>query len=164
MFLNSLEEAAFQQPDCPDIHTGSLSAMKRYEFFDHTADIGLHVFGRSLPELFENAGFALFDIITDIKTVQERQQRSFALQRDSLDELLAEWLGGLLFISAAELFLCRRFHVSRIDGKSLQAEAWGEPLQEPRHVIKTEVKAVTYHNLRVYEEQGLWHAIVVLDI
>lgn len=138
--------------------------MKRYQFFDHTADIGIYVFGRSLPELFENAGFALFDIITDIETVREREKRSFSLQRDSLDELLVEWMGRLLFTSSTELFLFRRFHVLRIDGESLQAEAWGEPLQDALHTIKTEVKAVTYHNLKVYEEQGLWHATVVLDI
>jgi SHS2 domain-containing protein len=138
--------------------------MKRYEFFEHTADIGIHVFGRRLPELFENAGFALFDIITDIETVREREKRSFELQRDSLDELLVEWLGKLLFINATELFLFRRFHVMQIDGERLQAEAWGEPLQEPVHTIKAEVKAVTYHSLKVYEDQGLWHATVVLDI
>jgi SHS2 domain-containing protein len=137
--------------------------MQRYEFFDHTADIGIHVFGRSLPELFENAGFALFDIITDIEAVRERDKRSFALQRDTVDELLVEWLGRLLFINATELFLFRRFHVLQIDGKSLKAEAWGEPLQDAVHTIKAEVKAVTYHNLKVYEEQGLWHATVVLD-
>jgi SHS2 domain-containing protein len=138
--------------------------MKRYEFFDHTADIGIHVFGRSLPELFENAGFALFDIITDIKTVRESEKRSFTLQRDSLDELLVEWLNSLLYINVTELFLFRRFLVMQIDGESLQAEAWGEPLQDTLHTIKTEVKAVTYHKLEVYEEQGLWHATVVLDI
>jgi SHS2 domain-containing protein len=138
--------------------------MKRYEFFDHTADIGIHIFGRNLPGLFENAGFALFDIVTDIKTVREREKRSFELQRDCLDELLEEWLGRLLYISSTELFLFRRFRVLRIDGQSLQAEAWGEPLQDALHTIKAEVKAVTYHNLKVYEEQGLWHATVVLDI
>jgi SHS2 domain-containing protein len=138
--------------------------MKRYEFFDHTADIGIHVFGRSLPELFENAGFALFDIITDIEAVREREKRSFALQRDTVDELLVEWLGRLLFMSVTELFLFRRFHVLQIDEESLQAEAWGEPLQDAVHTIKTEVKAVTYHTLKVYQEQGRWHATVVLDI
>ena len=138
--------------------------MKRYEFFDHTADIGIHIFGRSMPELFENAGFALFDIITDIAAVREQEMRRFALQRDSLDELLVEWLGRLLFISSTELFLFRRFHVVQIDGESMQAEAWGEPMQDALHIIKTEVKAVTYHKLKVYEEQGLWHATVVLDI
>jgi SHS2 domain-containing protein len=138
--------------------------MQRYEFFDHTADIGIHVFGRSLAELFENAGFALFDIITDIEAVREREKRSFALQRDTVDELLVEWLGRLLFVSTTALFLFRRFHVLQIDGKSLQAEAWGEPLQDAVHTIKAEVKAVTYHNLKVYQEQGIWHATVVLDI
>jgi SHS2 domain-containing protein len=138
--------------------------VKRYEFFDHTADIGIRVFGNSLAELFENAGFALFDIITDIKQVSEREMRCITISRDGVDELLVEWLNSLLYIHATELLLCNKFHVQEIAQQSLTGEAWGEIFQDHRHVIKTEVKAVTYHGLSVYEENGLWKATVVLDV
>ena len=138
--------------------------MKRYEFFDHTADVGIRVFGNSLAELFENAGFALFDIITDIKQVREHEMRCITISRDGVDELLVEWLNSLLYIHATELLLCNKFHVQEIAQQSLTGEAWGEIFQDHRHVIKTEVKAVTYHGLSVYEENGLWKATVVLDV
>ncbi|MCX5900800.1 MAG: archease, partial [Proteobacteria bacterium] len=67
--------------------------MKKYELFDHTADMGLRVYGPSLAGLFENAGFALFDVLTDTARVKPRQTRRFELRRDNVEELLVEWLG-----------------------------------------------------------------------
>ncbi len=138
--------------------------MKRYEFFDHTADIGIRIFGHSQAELFKNAAHALFDIITDISMVREKEKRTITLHRDSTDELLVEWLGKLLFFNATELLLFCRFSILQLDDLNLSAEAWGEPIQESIHHIKTEVKAITYHNLKIFQEDGLWKATVVLDI
>ena len=138
--------------------------MKRYEFFDHTADVGIRVFGNSLTELFENAGFALFDIITDIAKVRAHEMRCITISRESIDELLVEWLSSLLYLNATELLLCSKFHIREIAEQHLTGEAWGEIFQDHRHVIKTEIKAVTYHGLRVYEDKGLWKATVVVDV
>jgi SHS2 domain-containing protein len=138
--------------------------MKRYEFFDHTADIGIRIFGKSLAELFENAGFALFDIITDVTKVREREMRCISISRESIDELLVEWLSSLLYFNATELLLCSKFHIREISQQHLTGESWGEILQENRHIIKTEVKAVTYHGLKVWQDNGVWKATVVLDV
>ena len=138
--------------------------MKRYEFFNHTADVGIRVFGKSLAELFENAGFALFDIITDIAKVREREMRCITISRESIDELLVEWLNSLLYLNATELLLCSKFLIQEIAQQSLTGEALGEIFQDHRHVIKTEVKAVTYHGLNVHQDNGLWKATVVLDV
>jgi SHS2 domain-containing protein len=138
--------------------------VKRYEFFNHTSDIGIRIFGNSLAALFENAGFALFDIITDIAKVCEHEMHCITISRDSIDELLVEWLSSLLYLNATELFLGKKFHVREIAQQSLTGEAWGEIYQDHRHVIKTEVKAVTYHGLKVYQDEGLWKATVVLDV
>lgn len=138
--------------------------MKKYEFFDHTADLGLRVYGSSLAGLFENAGFALFDVLTDVSRVEPRQNLRFNLQRDNAEELLVEWLGGLLYEFDAGGLLLSRFSVEGIDGQALEAAAGGEPFQPGRHELKTAVKAVTYHGLSVRREGGLWLATVVLDV
>jgi SHS2 domain-containing protein len=157
---------AFYQRQTRDPEGGTVIYvnMKRYEFFNHTADVGIRIFGSNLAELFENAGFALFDIITDIAQVREREMRCITVTRDSVDELLVEWLSQLLYLNATELLLCHKFHIREIAQQRLTGEAWGEIFQDHRHVIKTEVKAVTYHGLSVYEENGLWKATVVLDV
>jgi SHS2 domain-containing protein len=138
--------------------------MKKYEFFDHTADLGLRIYGSSLAELFENAGFALFDVLTDTGRVRPRQTLRLELQRDNTEELLVEWLGSLLYGFDAQGLLFSRFTVERIDGLSLAATAYGEPFQPGCHELKTAVKAVTYHGLSVRQENGLWQATIVIDV
>ncbi|MBN2105801.1 MAG: archease [Deltaproteobacteria bacterium] len=138
--------------------------MKKYEYFDHTADMGLRIYGPSLAGLFENAGCALFDVLTDTGRVKPLQRRRFRLQRDTVEELLVEWLGCLLYDFDARRILFSRFTVETIDGLSLAASAYGEKFQPGCHELKTAVKAVTYHGLSIRQEKGLWQATVVLDV
>ena len=138
--------------------------MKKYDFFDHTADMGLRVYGRSLAGLFENAGFALFDVLTDTVSVKPRQTQSFNLRRDNMEELLVEWLGSLLYAFDAGGLLFSRFSVEHIDALSIDATASGEPFEQGRHELKRAVKAVTYYGLSIRQENGLWLATVVIDI
>ena len=138
--------------------------MKKYDFFDHTADMGLLVYGKSLAGLFENAGFALFDVLTDTARVKPRQTRRFDLRRDNVEELLVEWLGSLLYAFDAQGLLFSEFSVEHVDSFSLAASAHGEKFLTGCHEIKTSLKAVTYHGLSIKEENGLWQATVVIDV
>jgi SHS2 domain-containing protein len=58
--------------------------MKRFEIFEHTADIGIIVYGETLKALFENAGEAFFDIITDLDKVNARLWKKIELNQESL--------------------------------------------------------------------------------
>jgi SHS2 domain-containing protein len=138
--------------------------MKKYEFFDHTADMGLRIYGPSLAGLFENAGCALFDVLTDTGRVKPRQAQRFELRRDNEEELLVEWLGALLYEFDTRGLLFSRFTVEHIDGLSLAASAYGEQFQPGCHELKTAVKAVTYHGLSIRQKNGLWQATVVIDV
>ena len=138
--------------------------MKKYEQTDHTADIGLKIFGNSLLDLFANAGYALCDSLTDISKVIPATKQTFCLQRASTEELLVEWMGDLLYTFETEGLLFSRFNIISIDKNSLSAEAEGEFFNSALHTIKNGVKAVTYHKLKIEEKNGLWLAEVVLDV
>ncbi len=138
--------------------------MKKYEQTDHTADIGLKIFGNSLLDLFANAGYALCDSLTDTSKVIPATKQTFCLQRDSTEELLVEWMGDLLYTFETEGLLFSRFNIISIDKNSLSAEAEGEFFNSALHTIKNGVKAVTYHKLKIEEKNGLWLAEVVLDV
>ena len=138
--------------------------MKKYEFFDHTADMGLRIYGSSLAGLFENAGCALFDVLTDTGRVKPRQTRRFELRRDNVEELLVEWLGSLLYEFDTRGLLFSEFSIEHIDSLSLAASAHGEHFQPSCHELKTAVKAVTYHGLSIRQKNGLWQATVVIDV
>ena len=134
-----------------------------YELIDHTADIGVRVNGGSLPELFEHAAFALFDVMFDITGVQPVLEREFSCTRDSYEELLVEWLGNLLYVFDTERIVFSRFSVERLDGQLLSARASGEYYDPARHAVKSLVKAVTYHGLCVQQTQAGFEATVIFD-
>jgi SHS2 domain-containing protein len=138
--------------------------MKRFEILDHTADIGLVVYGDDLKALFENAGEGFFRIITDLRMVKPRIERPIILGRESLDRLIVDWLNELLYLHDVENFLFKRFKVTSIGEDGLKATVNGEPFQEGVHVIKTEVKAVTYHQIQVRRENGHWRARIIIDL
>ncbi len=138
--------------------------MKRYKILDHTADIGVIVYGEDLKALFENAGEAFFHIITDLKKVKLRIEKHIVIEGESLERLLVDWLSELLYLHDVENLLFKQFKIESVGEDGLKAVAKGEPFEEGVHAIKTEVKAVTYHQIEVRQEKGRWRAQVIFDL
>ena len=137
---------------------------KRFEILDHTADIGLIVYGENLRVLYENAGEAFFHIITDLRKVRRRVEKRIDIKGESLDRLMVDWLSELLYLHDVASLLFKGFKVDSVGEGGLKAIVKGEPFQEGVHVIKTQVKAVTYHQIEVRQENGRWRAQVILDL
>ena len=138
--------------------------MKKYETFDHTADVGIRVFGRTLDEVFVNAAYALFDQWTDLRKVRKKISREISVQGADREDLLVRWLGELLFLGESRGYLFKGFSIRRLDSTSLQAVARGEIFDPSRHRFKTEIKAVTYHQVEIKEVDGKWEGKVVFDV
>jgi SHS2 domain-containing protein len=138
--------------------------MKRFKFLDHTGDLAMEVYGQSLTDLFENAGQALFHVITDPLEVEDRVEREVALTYDELGTLMVDWLSELLYLHDVEGLLFSSFKVGSLGAGHFLAKAWGEFFEEEKHIIRTEVKAVTFHQLEVTQQRGSWRARVILDL
>jgi protein archease len=135
-----------------------------FETFEHTADLGLRVRAPDLEALFAEAAQALFcAIVEDLSAVEPRQCHDIRLSGDERAYLLFDWLNELLFRFDSEHWLFSRFEV-HLDGDRLSGSAWGEPLDRSRHTLAHEVKAITYHGLRVEQEGDGWLAEVIVDI
>jgi SHS2 domain-containing protein len=135
-----------------------------YETFDHTADLGLRIRAADLSSLFAEAGKALFAVIVeDLDTVQPAQQVEIHLDFDQKDYLLFDWLTTLLYHFDTEHLVLSRFDVS-VSNAGLDGRAWGEPLDRSRHALLHEVKAITYHGLKVEHRSDGWLAEVIVDI
>jgi SHS2 domain-containing protein len=135
-----------------------------YELLDHTGDIRIRVWAGDVKGLFQEAARALFDIITDRKKVVARLKREVAVQGSGREELMVAWLNELLYLHEVESLLFCDFALSEIEQGSVKGVAMGEKFQEDRHLIKTAVKAVTYHLLEVKEKDGRWQAQIIIDI
>jgi SHS2 domain-containing protein len=135
-----------------------------YETFEHTADLGLRIRAADLNALFAEAAEALFAVIVDdLGTVVALQKVDVELTGTDREYLLFDWLKELLYRFDAEHLLFSRFEVHLSD-KGLFGTAWGEPLERDRHALAHEVKAITYHGLRVEKTADGWLAEVIVDI
>jgi SHS2 domain-containing protein len=139
--------------------------MKRmHEVFEHTADLGLRVRAADLDALFTEAAQALFEaIVTDLATVQPLRRVDITIEGDDREYLLFDWLKELLYHFDAEHLLLGKFEV-HVEGNRVKATCWGEPLDRARHQLEHEVKAITYHGLKVEQTPDGWLAEVIVDI
>jgi len=138
--------------------------MKPYKTFDHTADLGIAIRGISEEDLFANAAFAVFDIITDLGRVEPRETRRVLVEGDSREDLFINFLREILYLYNGERWLLKDIRITKIDEKALEAEARGEPLDGQKHEICKEIKAVTYHQAEVHKTPKGWAARVIFDV
>lgn len=135
-----------------------------YEFFEHTADLGIRARAPELNELFEEMARGLFAaIVEDLDTVRHDVAISIEFEGEELEYFLFDWLRELLYRFDVDHMLFSSFQV-QVDENGLRATAFGEPLDPARHVLSHEVKAITYHTLRVEREGDEWVAEVIVDI
>ena len=136
----------------------------RFEFVDHTGDLGVRVFGDTLPRLFEQAAQALTFILTDPETIQTKETRQLLLGANTDEELLITWLNELVYLFDTKGLLFKTYDVLSVHDHHLEALAQGETYVEGRHPIKTTVKAASYHQLKIENLQGVWTAQVIFDL
>jgi protein archease len=135
-----------------------------YETFEHTADVGLRIRAADLNTLFADAGRALFSVMAgDLEAVRPTEEVQITLAADDLDALLREWLGELLYTFHVRKLVFSDFTVS-VSQHGLRGTARGEPMDAARHQLDVEIKAVTWHGLKVERTGDGWLAEVIVDI
>lgn len=139
-----------------------------YEYFEHTADVGIRLRAPDLELLLADAGRALFGLMVenleDVRpetavTVEVAGGESPA----DADYLLFDWLSELIRqFEASRIILCE-FRV-RVEERGITAECRGEELDPERHRLGHEVKAVTYHELFLRQTGGGWEGQAIVDL
>ena len=137
--------------------------MKPYEFFEHTADIGVRVYGRTQEELFANAAGALYDVQGRFE-LADRRMLKVELAADSTEDLLVRWLSELLFRLSAESLVFQHYRLQFPDPRRLVAQIEGGAVNFGRSEVFEEIKAVTYHQLSVQQTPDGWSATVIFDV
>ncbi|XP_054368977.1 protein archease isoform X3 [Mirounga angustirostris] len=135
-------------------------------YLDHTADVQLHAWGDTLEEAFEQCAMAMFGYMTDTGTVEPLQTVEVETQGDDLQSLLFHFLDEWLYkFSADEFFIPREVKVLQIDQRNfkLRSIGWGEEFSLSKHPQGTEVKAITYSAMQVYNEEKP-EVFVIIDI
>jgi SHS2 domain-containing protein len=144
-----------------------VAAAARWEHYEHGADIGVRGFGASKAQAFEQAALAMTAVVADPAAVAQRERVAIRCEAPDDELLLAEWLNAVVYEMSVRRMLFSRF-VLQLEGGTLSAEAWGEPVEAARHHPAVEVKGATYTTLRVARvgdgvDDG-WVAQTVVDV
>ena len=135
-----------------------------YEVIDHTADVGIHVFGDDLKDLFQNAAMALMDQLVETEDLVARQERHLKISGNDLPDLMVNWLSEILYQWAEAEILVQSVQIESITQNNLSSHLWVDPFSPERHVLKSEIKAITYHQVRVFKTASRWEAEVIFDV
>jgi len=135
-----------------------------FELFEHTADLGLRVQADSLEALFIDAARGLLAmLVANPEAVRPLQAKTIALTADEPSYLLFDWLSELLYAFETEKLLFCEFDL-QIHENQLTATCRGEPMDPNRHDMDHEVKAITYHGLKLEQNGNEWSAEIIVDI
>ena len=139
-----------------------------YRFLEDIAngDAAFEAEARTLEELFREAAVATFEVMVDTKGVKPRITREVELKNEAVDGLLFDWLSELVYLKDAEAVLFSKFNVNikKNDAYELKARPSGENINQQKHSLRSDVKAVTFHMFEVKKTEENWSARVILDI
>ena len=135
-----------------------------YEFFDHTADMGVRVRAATLPELIAPAGDGLYAAIGRLVGQGDAGSVSFDFTGDEPAVLLRDYLGELLILFERDARVVTAVDVSSFDDDRLAVTAHTRSVDAQRSVFHREVKAVTYHELNIAAIPDGYEATFIVDI
>ncbi len=145
-----------------------LSFCRGFDHLEHTADVLIEARGSSLSEAFETAALATYEVMTDTSRVEPKVKVEVEVEGYDLFNLLYRWIEELIAYTDSQRLVFSRFKVKEIelgqDYARLKAEAWGEEFDGERHPSRTVVKAMTYAQMSMREENGCWTIRFVVDI
>ncbi|HLH19223.1 MAG TPA: archease [Bryobacteraceae bacterium] len=135
-----------------------------YEILEHAADLGFRVRAGSFPELLERAAEALVGIALEIEPIAERESYPIEAEGDSNESLLVNWLSEVLYYLDGKLLALRRFQVNSLSPERVAGVAFGEPRDPSRHPARLIVKGITYHQLKIEQNEHGWSCEVYVDV
>jgi len=138
--------------------------MSAFEILEHPSDLGIESHGKTIEEMYCNAAHGLMFVIAGSSIIDSRGERIINISAINLENLLVRWLSEILFFYDAEKFLTADVKFGMLNDTFLKARIIGEPFDASKHKLKLDIKAITYHQLKIEKLNEIWTARVFVDI
>ena len=139
-----------------------------YRFIEHTADIAVEVEAITIDDLFALSCHAWRDAALEEIDTSSIEWRYVSFASENYEELLVQLLNELNFLLYTGKWVFNSIDNLEVrennNSISLSAEILGEPFNETVHILKEEIKAVTYHQLKIETQSGSFRTRIVFDI
>lgn len=133
---------------------------RRFEEIDHTADIGIRVWGSDLSELFANAAYGMVCQVADVEDVDPAIEKRIAVEGQDLEMVMVEWLSELLYLQERDGLAFKEFDILEVTSSGLRALARGGPVEK----YHSHIKAVTFSELEITETDRGYATTIVFDV
>ena len=130
-----------------------------------SADFVFEAYGKTLTELFSNCAYACFFAMTDPEKVEKTKKIDLSISGTNPEELLYNFMAELIYLKDVEKMFFSGFEIMIAnDSKSLEASIFGEAINYDKHEIRTDVKAATFHDLKIISDGSDFRTRMVLDL
>ncbi len=129
-----------------------------YRFLDHATDAIIEVTAKDLKEAFAVTADAVINLTLDQDKVEEKEQKEFSANGKDLRYLLFSWIEEITFVLITQGFAIKRieFDVVENEGYKITAKAYGETLDFHKHNFKVEIKAPTFYEMEIKQDEGVF--------
>lgn len=134
--------------------------MKKFEILEHPADLKVKAFGRDKQELFENMLKGMQQALRPV--LRERKAATeIRLEAEDNEALLIDFLSEINYLNDINQEIYQQIKFKRFFETEIEAELLGRKVKR----FGLEIKGVTWHDLKIFQDQsGIWQAAVLFDI
>ena len=125
--------------------------------------MGIRGYGSTLEEAFASGALAMVAVNVEPEKIEQKEKIEITCSEPDVELLFIEWLNNILYEMTTRKMLFGKFEVV-IKGDDLTGFAWGEKLDIKKHEPASEIKGISYSDLKVTEENGKWIAQCIVDI
>lgn len=135
-----------------------------YRIIDHTADIAIELVAVDRPGVFVRGALAMFDLMYGLESIAKKESRLIVVQGDTPEDLLVAWLNEVLYVHAVDRLMFSGFTDANLSESSFSARGLGEKFDAKIHKGEMEIKAATYHGLKLVRRGRGWTARIIFDV
>lgn len=139
-----------------------------YTYLEHISDVAIHAEGETIGKAFESGAEAMLNVMFELPTIRETVDVTFGCAAGEPALLFIEVINEILSLQDRHSFAFKRLEARELrktdSGWLFIGTVFGEPFNETKHAVKTEVKAATYSGLSHRESEGMHIFECVLDV
>lgn len=141
---------------------------QKFKILEHISDVEFEAYGETLKEAFENAAFAVSETMTDTRRINPKIKKEINIISEDKESLLYDFLENILYFFGAENLVFSKFKIKELKKEKnkykLKAEFYGEKFNLKKHEPRTEIKAITYHTMKIGKKNNKYFVHVLVDI
>ncbi len=138
--------------------------MKSFTILEHPSDVGIEARGTTLGEAFESAVDGAVSLMIDASVLKTEIKISATFNADDVDGLLFQLIGEVIYLRDSKFFLPASTIIKNFSETHVDVDFSGERIDHTRHKLLADVKAMTYHQMKIERFEKDWRIRFFVDV